>query len=496
MEPTTLSPKQQVLAKFPQATSQKTFDKYGQITGYEILPTLTNHVALGHGKTPTLAWRHASWRTSVLPPVSGGSPEAEPAAPAPAPAGGQHATPSTIAPTTLAMLDEAQSIYELSIVEDRERAGALAALQSWLRLRTAGEIEAMSVYLADCFGWAKASDDPRMLERPLSAFIASGRAGRPMPATERRRLVSEAWNRKVAELAAAKRVQVVADAVPPVVEVVAVESAAVVTAIETGLEWHRIVARSLGSRAAREATEDQWATFPAPVQVALATHIDALGYRAFPPLTEQAAAWRQFLVACDEGVGIVDEATLDRYEQGLASAEWRDRHAVDDEIPVLEDAERVTLEVMGDDVVDELARGMGLMPIRGGAPDMLPCPFCGSEAFLDEHNGTTISGHYSSRVECDSCGGDVRSETGWGKDRSAANETAIKNWNTRVPVEPFRPNAPQAIPIELVLPLTGLIEEALARPLDDDGNWRDRIDREEERARYRAAYEQLRVVLD
>lgn len=64
---------------------------------------------------------------------------------------------------------------------------------------------------------------------------------------------------------------------------------------------------------------------------------------------------------------------------------------------------------------------------------LLPCPFCGSEAQLDEHEGLTASRHFTATVQCGQCE-QVWGNQGWGKSRVEANGEAIERWNTRHPV--------------------------------------------------------------
>lgn len=64
-----------------------------------------------------------------------------------------------------------------------------------------------------------------------------------------------------------------------------------------------------------------------------------------------------------------------------------------------------------------------------GPEELLPCLF-GCAAQLDEHEGKTCSGHYTSQVRCSS-GCEVAGAVGWGHTRDEANEKAIESWHAR-----------------------------------------------------------------
>lgn len=59
----------------------------------------------------------------------------------------------------------------------------------------------------------------------------------------------------------------------------------------------------------------------------------------------------------------------------------------------------------------------------------LRCPFCGSEAQVDEHEGRTMSRHYTASVSCTNC--ERVSHDAYGETELKAKENAILMWNTR-----------------------------------------------------------------
>jgi Lar family restriction alleviation protein len=66
---------------------------------------------------------------------------------------------------------------------------------------------------------------------------------------------------------------------------------------------------------------------------------------------------------------------------------------------------------------------------------LLPCPFCGSDASLNEHEGRIASGHYSASVSCDECD-DVSTNYCYHNDKEIAGKNAIVSWNSRATNNP------------------------------------------------------------
>lgn len=62
--------------------------------------------------------------------------------------------------------------------------------------------------------------------------------------------------------------------------------------------------------------------------------------------------------------------------------------------------------------------------------DLKPCPFCGSEAWLNEHVGRIASGHYAANAACTSCY-EVSTDVVYMNTKEEAAKVAIAEWNTR-----------------------------------------------------------------
>lgn len=61
--------------------------------------------------------------------------------------------------------------------------------------------------------------------------------------------------------------------------------------------------------------------------------------------------------------------------------------------------------------------------------ELLPCPFCGGAAELNEHEEVTFTGSYTANCSCDDC--DIITNAGFGNTKNEAAQKAIKIWNTR-----------------------------------------------------------------
>lgn len=137
--------------------------------------------------------------------------------------------------------------------------------------------------------------------------------------------------------------------------------------VDAAVEERRAVGKVAGDRAADDVTRERWHAIPAGRRPAVLAYLETLHFRPYPPLTDAADCWCAAILACEEGLGICTEAALDRYELGLAAAEWRrDDGGV---MPVLTDGDLLALEFHGDEEVDRMARELGIMPVSGGAPE-------------------------------------------------------------------------------------------------------------------------------
>jgi len=58
--------------------------------------------------------------------------------------------------------------------------------------------------------------------------------------------------------------------------------------------------------------------------------------------------------------------------------------------------------------------------------ELLPCPFCGGEPYIEPHRGTYVNGYF---VSCNNCACESRVDT---------KESVITTWNTRP--DPVRKN--------------------------------------------------------